>query len=153
MHTEWIQGGHDLRGGIRAFVSIGISNPPPYGVKPYQGNPWGYDRYDSAVLRLHRIPEERRAPDVGAALDVNLGSRFVVGTMASLGNAYQYPEWLAAVYMRHGFTPQSGARLFPPRPLTSPYLVNSELRIKVNGEVCPIDSRIGESYYSRARFV
>jgi len=30
--------------------------------------------------------------------------------MASLVNAYQYREWLAAAYIRHGFTPQSGAR-------------------------------------------
>lgn len=51
-------------------------------------------------------PDSGKAQCAGweAVLDANLGSPFVAGTMASLGNAYQYREWLAAVYMRHGPT-------------------------------------------------
>ena len=56
--------------------------------------------------------------------EYQLGPQLAVGAMASFGNAYQYREWLAAVYIRYSFTPQSGAQPFPPKPFTSPYLAN-----------------------------
>ncbi|MFC5431819.1 cellulose synthase subunit BcsC-related outer membrane protein [Paraburkholderia denitrificans] len=47
-----------------------------------------------------------------------------VGAMASLGNAYHYREWLAAVYVRYSFTPPSGLQPFSPKTFTSPFLAN-----------------------------
>ncbi|WP_322016162.1 cellulose synthase subunit BcsC-related outer membrane protein [Paraburkholderia sp. J12] len=61
-----------------------------------------------------------------ASGEYQLAPQLAVGAMASLGNAYQYREWIAAVYVRYSFTPQSGLQPFPPRTLTSPYLANSD---------------------------
>jgi len=54
--------------------------------------------------------------------EYQLAPQLAVGATASLGNAYQYREWLAAVYVRYSFTKQSGLQPFPPAPLTSPYV-------------------------------
>jgi hypothetical protein len=54
--------------------------------------------------------------------EYQLAPQLTVGATASLGNAYQYREYLAAVYVRYSFTKQGGAVSFPPTPLTSPYL-------------------------------
>jgi hypothetical protein len=54
--------------------------------------------------------------------EYQLAPQLAVGATASLGNAYQYREWLAAVYVRYSFTKQSGLQPFPPTPLTSPYV-------------------------------
>jgi hypothetical protein len=61
-----------------------------------------------------------------AAGEYQLAPQLAVGATASLGNAYQYREWFAAVYMRYSFTKEMGLQPFPPRPLTSPYLSLSE---------------------------
>jgi hypothetical protein len=54
--------------------------------------------------------------------EYQLAPQLAVGAMASLGNAYQYREYLAAVYVRYSFTKQAGLQPFPPAALTSPYL-------------------------------
>ncbi|MGA7782895.1 MAG: cellulose synthase subunit BcsC-related outer membrane protein [Paraburkholderia sp.] len=54
--------------------------------------------------------------------EYQLAPQLAVGATASLGNAYQYREWLAAVYVRYSFTKQSGLQPFPPTPLASPYV-------------------------------
>jgi Flp pilus assembly protein TadD len=58
--------------------------------------------------------------------EYQLAPQLSVGATASLGNAYQYREYLAAVYVRYSFTKQSGLKPFPPTPLSSPYLSLSE---------------------------
>nr|WP_246025060.1 cellulose synthase subunit BcsC-related outer membrane protein [Paraburkholderia dinghuensis] len=59
-----------------------------------------------------------------ASGEYQLAPQLAVGAMASLGNAYQYREWLAAVYVRYSFSPQYGLQPFPPKTFTSPYLAN-----------------------------
>jgi hypothetical protein len=54
--------------------------------------------------------------------EFQLAPQLAAGVTASLGNAYQYREYLAAVYVRYSFTKQTGALSFPPAPLSSPYL-------------------------------
>ena len=54
--------------------------------------------------------------------EFQLAPQLAVGATASLGNAYQYREYLAAVYVRYSFTKQTGALSFPPAPISSPYL-------------------------------
>ena len=54
--------------------------------------------------------------------EYQLAPQLAVGATASLGNAYQYREYLAAVYVRYSFTKQTGLQPFPPTPLASPYL-------------------------------
>jgi hypothetical protein len=54
--------------------------------------------------------------------EYQLAPQVAVGAMASLGNAYQYREWLGAVYVRYSFSKQAGLQPFPPTPLTSPYV-------------------------------
>ncbi|MBI0331092.1 cellulose biosynthesis protein BcsC [Burkholderia plantarii] len=61
-----------------------------------------------------------------ASGEYQLAPQVAVGAMASFGNAYQYREWLAAVYLRYSFTPQSGTPPFPPRKFSSPYLADSD---------------------------
>jgi cellulose synthase operon protein C len=58
--------------------------------------------------------------------EYQLAPQLSVGATASLGNAYQYREYLAAVYVRYSFSKQSGLKPFPPTPLNSPYLSLSE---------------------------
>ena len=54
--------------------------------------------------------------------EYQLAPQLAVGVTASLGNAYEYREWLAAVYVRYSFTRQGGLQPFPPTPLASPYV-------------------------------
>ena len=54
--------------------------------------------------------------------EYQLAPQLAVGATASLGNAYQYREWLGTVYVRYSFTKQMGLQPFPPTPLTSPYV-------------------------------
>jgi len=58
--------------------------------------------------------------------EYQLASQLAVGAAASFGNAYQYREWVAAVYLRYSFTPQVGLQLFPPKVFTSPYLASPD---------------------------
>ncbi|CAB3752125.1 cellulose synthase operon C-like protein [Burkholderia paludis] len=58
--------------------------------------------------------------------EYQLASQLAVGAAASFGNAYQYREWVAAVYLRYSFTPQVGLQPFPPRVFTSPYLAGQD---------------------------
>jgi cellulose synthase operon protein C len=58
--------------------------------------------------------------------EYRLAPQLTVGALASFGNAYEYREWVAAVYVRYSFTPQSGQQPFPPKPFTSPYLSNTD---------------------------
>jgi cellulose synthase operon protein C len=57
-----------------------------------------------------------------ASAEYQLAPQLFVGGSASLGNAYQYREYMAAVYVRYSFTKQLGAVSYPPTTLTSPYL-------------------------------
>ena len=57
-----------------------------------------------------------------ATAEYQLAPQLAFGATASLGNAYQYREYLAAVYVRYSFTKQSGLSPIPPNPLVSPYL-------------------------------
>ncbi|MFM0379904.1 cellulose synthase subunit BcsC-related outer membrane protein [Paraburkholderia strydomiana] len=59
---------------------------------------------------------------LSAVGEYQLAPQLAFGATASLGNAYQYREWLAAVYVRYSFTRQTGLQPFPPTPLSSPYL-------------------------------
>ncbi|WP_269504856.1 cellulose synthase subunit BcsC-related outer membrane protein [Burkholderia sp. IMCC1007] len=62
------------------------------------------------------------AYSLAARGEYQVAPQLAVGTTASFGNAYQYREWTAAVYLRYSFTPQVGMPSFPPRAFTSPYL-------------------------------
>ncbi|KVW81363.1 hypothetical protein WK99_22245 [Burkholderia ubonensis] len=64
------------------------------------------------------------AYSLALAGEYQLSPRLAIGATASLDNAYQYREWLAALYLRYNFTPQSTTRLLSPRPLASPYLTD-----------------------------
>lgn len=59
---------------------------------------------------------------LSAVGEYQLAPQLAFGATASLGNAYEYREWLAAVYVRYSFSKQTGLQPFPPAPLTSPYL-------------------------------
>jgi hypothetical protein len=59
---------------------------------------------------------------LNATGEYQLAPQLAFGATASLGNANQYREWLAAVYVRYSFTPQAGLQPFPPSAFTSPYL-------------------------------
>ncbi|AQH01282.1 cellulose synthase [Burkholderia sp. KK1] len=60
---------------------------------------------------------------LNATGEYQLAPQLAFGATASFGNAYQYREWLAAVYVRYSFTRQSGAQpVFPPQAFSSPYL-------------------------------
>ncbi|WP_186172175.1 cellulose synthase subunit BcsC-related outer membrane protein [Burkholderia gladioli] len=59
-----------------------------------------------------------------ASGEYQLAPQLAVGAMASYGNAYQYREWLGAVYLRYSFTSQTGTPSFPPRTLKSPFLAD-----------------------------
>jgi Flp pilus assembly protein TadD len=59
---------------------------------------------------------------LSAVGEYQLAPQLAFGATASLGNAYEYREWLAAVYVRYSFTKQTGLQPFPPAPLSSPYL-------------------------------
>jgi cellulose synthase operon protein C len=59
---------------------------------------------------------------LSAVGEYQLAPQLAFGATASLGNAYEYREWLAAVYVRYSFTKQTGLQPFPPTPLSSPYL-------------------------------
>ena len=60
---------------------------------------------------------------LSATGEYQLAPQLAFGATASFGNAYQYREWLAAVYVRYSFTRQGGAQpVFPPQAFSSPYL-------------------------------
>ncbi|WP_144113424.1 cellulose synthase subunit BcsC-related outer membrane protein [Paraburkholderia sp. BCC1886] len=59
---------------------------------------------------------------LSAVGEYQLAPQLAFGATASLGNAYEYREWLAAVYLRYSFSKQTGVQPFPPTPLVSPYL-------------------------------
>lgn len=59
---------------------------------------------------------------LSAVGEYQLAPQLAFGATASFGNAYQYREWLAAVYVRYSFSRQTGLQPFPPTPLSSPYL-------------------------------
>ncbi|TKC81473.1 tetratricopeptide repeat protein [Trinickia terrae] len=62
------------------------------------------------------------AYSLAATGEYQVAPQLTVGATASLGNAYQYREWVAAVYVRYAFNKQGGIPAFPPSPLQSPYL-------------------------------
>jgi hypothetical protein len=58
-----------------------------------------------------------------AYAEYQLAPQLTVGAGAEFGNAYQYNEWVASVYVRYAFTKLgSTPTIFPPTPLRSPYL-------------------------------
>ncbi|MFM0552160.1 cellulose synthase subunit BcsC-related outer membrane protein [Paraburkholderia sediminicola] len=59
---------------------------------------------------------------LSAVGEYQLAPQLAFGATASLGNAYEYREYLAAVYVRYSFSKQTGLQPFPPTPLVSPYL-------------------------------
>jgi cellulose synthase operon protein C len=80
------------------------------GLTPTQGGTYGSSTKTGFAYSFNATGEYQLAPQLA------------VGATASLGNAYQYREYLAAVYVRYSFTKQSGAQPFPPTALSSPYL-------------------------------
>ncbi|HVE07491.1 MAG TPA: cellulose synthase subunit BcsC-related outer membrane protein, partial [Paraburkholderia sp.] len=62
-----------------------------------------------------------------AAGEYQLAPQLTVGASASFGNAYEYREFVAGVYVRYAFTKQSAfaTTTFPPTPLSSPYLTTN----------------------------
>jgi len=65
------------------------------------------------------------AYSLNATGEYQLAPQLSFGATASLGNAYQYREWIAAVYVRYSFTKQLGLQPFPPSAFTSPYMTLS----------------------------
>ncbi|ACC72411.1 cellulose synthase subunit BcsC-related outer membrane protein [Paraburkholderia phymatum] len=63
---------------------------------------------------------------IDAVGEYQLAPQLAVGAAASFGNAYQYREFVAAVYVRYAFTKQSGSSTFPPSPVRSYYLPVNE---------------------------
>ncbi|WP_176059279.1 cellulose biosynthesis protein BcsC [Paraburkholderia sp. BCC1876] len=59
---------------------------------------------------------------LSAVGEYQLAPQLAFGATASLGNAYEYREWLASVYVRYSFSKQTGLQPFPPTPLSSPYV-------------------------------
>ncbi|WP_409021248.1 cellulose synthase subunit BcsC-related outer membrane protein [Caballeronia sp. LZ032] len=60
---------------------------------------------------------------LSATGEYQLAPQLAVGATASFGNAYQYREWLAAVYVRYTFSNRGGVQpVFPPQAFSSPYL-------------------------------
>ena len=60
---------------------------------------------------------------LSATGEYQLAPQLAFGATASFGNAYQYREWLAAVYVRYSFNRQGNVQpLFPPQAFSSPYL-------------------------------
>ncbi|GJH01792.1 cellulose synthase subunit BcsC-related outer membrane protein [Paraburkholderia terrae] len=59
---------------------------------------------------------------IDAVGEYQLAPQLTVGAAASFGNAYEYREFVAAVYVRYAFTKQTGLPVFPPSPLRSSYL-------------------------------
>jgi predicted Zn-dependent protease len=59
---------------------------------------------------------------LSAVGEYQLAPQLAFGATASLGNAYAYREWIAAVYVRYSFSKQTGLQPFPPVPLQSQYL-------------------------------
>ncbi|WP_175942072.1 cellulose synthase subunit BcsC-related outer membrane protein [Caballeronia sp. BCC1704] len=60
---------------------------------------------------------------LNATGEYQLAPQLAFGATASFGNAYQYREWLAAVYVRYSFTRQGSVQaVFPPQAFSSPYL-------------------------------
>jgi hypothetical protein len=60
---------------------------------------------------------------LNATGEYQLAPQLAFGATASFGNAYQYREWLAAVYVRYSFNRQSTMQpLFPPQAFSSPYM-------------------------------
>ncbi|MEX3975754.1 cellulose synthase subunit BcsC-related outer membrane protein [Paraburkholderia caribensis] len=59
---------------------------------------------------------------IDAVGEYQLAPQLAVGAAASFGNAYQYREFVAAVYVRYAFTKQTGLSMFPPSPVRSSYL-------------------------------
>lgn len=66
------------------------------------------------------------AYSLAARGEYQVAPQLAVGGTASFGNAYQYREWTAAIYLRYSFTPQGGVPPFPPRAFTSPYLAEAD---------------------------
>ncbi|MDR5754252.1 MULTISPECIES: cellulose synthase subunit BcsC-related outer membrane protein [unclassified Caballeronia] len=89
-------------------------------------------RYQAAYASLGFAPDagavypEQSKTGVSYSLNATgeyqLAPQLAFGATAAFGNAYQYREWLAAVYVRYSFSKQSGIASFPPNPLVSPFL-------------------------------
>jgi Tfp pilus assembly protein PilF len=75
-----------------------------------------------ADLKYPGVSKTGFAYGVKAAAEYRFASQLSLGASASLGNAYQYREWAASVYVRYSFTKDGAATTFPPAPLSSPYL-------------------------------
>jgi hypothetical protein len=107
------------------------------GVQYYRENSSNYFPTDST--RQAQAASSGLAPDAGAVYpsqsktgvsysinatgEYQLAPQLAFGATASFGNAYQYREWLAAVYVRYSFTRQGNVQpVFPPQAFSSPYL-------------------------------
>ncbi|RQS69216.1 cellulose synthase [Burkholderia sp. Bp8963] len=114
------------------------------GVQHYRQNEAPYfpldpDMQADAVTNIKNFPTAQLDPgavyparsktgvaySLAARGEYQVASQLAVGATASFGNAYQYREWVAAIYLRYSFTPQSGVQPFPPRIFTTPYLADS----------------------------
>ncbi|MDR5857651.1 cellulose synthase subunit BcsC-related outer membrane protein [Caballeronia sp. LZ062] len=107
------------------------------GVQHYRQDASNYFPTDST--RQSAAASSPLNPDVGAVYpgssktgvsyslnatgEYQLAPQLAFGATASFGNAYQFREWLAAVYVRYSFTRQGGVQpAFPPQAFSSPYL-------------------------------
>ncbi|WP_250453685.1 cellulose synthase subunit BcsC-related outer membrane protein [Caballeronia sp. ATUFL_M2_KS44] len=97
-------------------------------------------REDASALFPAGVPDSIAVPDASALAypgqsktgvsyslsatgEYQLAPQLTFGATASFGNAYQYREWLAAVYVRYSFNRQDNVQpLFPPQAFSSPYL-------------------------------
>lgn len=97
-------------------------------------------REDASAMFPAGVPDSVAVPDASALAypgqsktgvsyslsatgEYQLAPQLTFGATASFGNAYQYREWLAAVYVRYSFNRQGNVQpLFPPQAFSSPYL-------------------------------
>ncbi|KWN65876.1 cellulose biosynthesis protein BcsC [Burkholderia ubonensis] len=61
-----------------------------------------------------------------ASGEYQMAPQLAIGAMASLGNANQYREWIATIYLRYSFTAQSLVQPFPPKVFVTPYLTDTD---------------------------
>ncbi|MDR5739332.1 cellulose synthase subunit BcsC-related outer membrane protein [Caballeronia sp. LZ016] len=107
------------------------------GVQHYRQDASNYFPIDSQ--RQQNAAGSSSVPDAGAVYpgqsktgvsyslsatgEYQLAPQLAFGATASFGNAYQYREWLAAVYVRYSFNRQGNVQpLFPPQAFSSPYM-------------------------------
>ncbi|MBN3755463.1 tetratricopeptide repeat protein [Paraburkholderia sp. Tr-20389] len=110
------------------------------GVQHYRQDESDYfpsnSKYQSSAASASNVPDSGAvypgqsktgvSYSIDAVGEYQLAPQLAVGAAASFGNAYQYREFVAAVYVRYAFTKQTGLSIFPPSPVRSYYLPVNE---------------------------